>query len=82
MRDPGQYDSFRRRNDAAGEGVDFIFGIKEGEEGAELQAIRFRLTQFTAAEAREWLSDRDYEPIEFEEATGERELRAAPDGLK
>ena len=82
LRDPGQYDSFRRRNDAAGEGVDFIFGIKEGEEGAELQAIRFRLTQFTAAEAREWLSDRDYEPIEFEEATGERELRAAPDGLK
>ena len=82
LRDPGQYDSFRRRNDAAGEGVDFIFGIKEGEEGAELQAIRFRLSQFTAAEARKWLSDRDYQPIEFEEATGERELRAAPDALK
>ena len=82
LRDPGQYDRFRRRNDAGGEGVDFIFGIKEGEEGAELQAIRFKLSQFTAAEARQWLRDNDYEPIEFEEATGERELRAEPGDLK
>ena len=82
LRDPGQYDRFRRRNDAGGQGVDFIFGIKEGEEGAELQAIRFKLSQFTAAEARQWLRDNDYEPIEFEEATGERELRAEPGDLK
>ena len=94
LRDPDQYDSFRRRNDEGGNGVDFIFGIKEGEEGAELQAIRFRLSEFTAAEARAWLSERDYEPLEFEEATGERskveeienaavtEKRAAPDALK
>ncbi|MGL4832245.1 MAG: HVA1 family protein, partial [Propionibacteriaceae bacterium] len=80
--------------DEGGNGVDFIFGIKEGEEGAELQAIRFRLSEFTAAEARAWLSERDYEPLEFEEATGERskvdkienaavtEKRAAPDALK
>jgi HK97 family phage major capsid protein/HK97 family phage prohead protease len=94
LRDPGQYDRFRRRNDAAGKGVDFIFGIKEGEDGAELQAIRFRLTEFTAAEARAWLRERDYEPLEFEEATGERSKveqieaepvtaeRAAPDALQ
>ncbi len=94
LRDPDQYDSFRRRNDEGGNGVDFIFGIKEEEEGAELQAIRFRLSEFTAAEARAWLSERDYEPLEFEEATGERskveeienaavtEKRAAPDALK
>ena len=72
LRDPGQYDRFRRRNNAAGKGVDFIFGIKTGESGAELQAIRFKLVDFTAAEARAWLSERDYEPLEFEEATGER----------
>jgi hypothetical protein len=30
----------------AGKGVDFIFGIKEGESGAELQAIRFKLAGF------------------------------------
>ena len=94
LRDPGQYDRFRRRNNAAGKGVDFIFGIKTGENGAELQAIRFKLADFTAAEARAWLSERDYEPLEFEEATGERskvdeievktvtEERAAPDALK
>jgi hypothetical protein len=94
LRDPGQYDEFRRKNDEGGEGVDFIFGIKEGEDGAELQAIRFRLSEFTATEARAWLSERNYEPLEFEEATGERskvdeievktvtEERAAPDALK
>jgi HK97 family phage major capsid protein/HK97 family phage prohead protease len=94
LRDPGQYDRFRRRNDAGGNGVDFIFGIKEGESGAELQAIRFRLSEFTAAEARAWLSEREYDPLEFEEATGERSKveqiegdavtaeRAAPDALK
>jgi len=79
LRDPGQYDEFRRRNDGGGDGVDFIFGIKEGEDGAELQAIRFRLSKFTAAEARAWLDDRDYEVMEFEEATGDR---AKPDELK
>lgn len=94
LRDPGQYDRFRRRNDAGGKGVDFIFGIKEGEDGAELQAIRFKLSEFTAAEARAWLSEREYDPLEFEEATGERSKveqieaepvtaeRAAPDALK
>ena len=79
LRDPDQYDSFRRRNDGGGDGVDFIFGIKEGEDGAELQAIRFRLSKFTAAEARAWLDERDYEVMEFEEATGDR---AKPDELK
>jgi len=83
LRNPDQYDRFRRRNDAGGDGVDFIFGIKEGEDGADLQAIRFRLSKFTAAEARAWLDERDYEVMEFEEATGDRsETRAEPGDLK
>ena len=83
LRNPDQYDRFRRRNDAGGDGVDFIFGITEDEDGAELQAIRFRLSKFTAADARAWLDERDYEVMEFEEATGDRsEVRAEPDGLK
>lgn len=73
LKDPAQYDRLRRRNDAGGKGVDFIFGIKTGQP-VELQAVRFRSAQFTAAEARKWLSDRDYSPIEFEEATGDRRL--------
>lgn len=82
LRDPDAYDRFRRRNNAAGKGVDFIFGIKTGESGADLQAIRFRLSEFSAAEAKQWLSEHDYKPTQFEAATGDRELdRAAPDDL-
>jgi HK97 family phage major capsid protein/HK97 family phage prohead protease len=72
LKDPSAYDRFRRRNDAAGKGVDFIFGIKDGQQGTEIQAIRFRLSEFTASEARQWLREHDYTPIQFEEATGER----------
>ena len=74
LKDPGQYDSLRRVNDEGGNGVDFIYGIKEGE--SELQAIRFRSSIFTAAEARAWLADHDFDAIEFEEATGDGEGRS------
>ena len=76
LTDPGQYDELRRENDAGGEGVDFIYGIKG--ETSELQAIRFRVEFFNADQARAWLEENDYQPIEFEEATGvteERNLR-------
>ena len=75
LTDPGQYDSLRRENDAGGAGIDFIYGIKEGE--SEIQAIRFSSSRFTPAEARAWLSEHDFDPIEFEEATGDGE--AAPE---
>jgi HK97 family phage major capsid protein/HK97 family phage prohead protease len=75
LTDPEQYDSLRRENDAGGSGIDFIYGIKEGV--SEIQAIRFRSSQFTPAEAREWLAENDFDPIMFEEATGDGE--AAPE---
>lgn len=82
LRDPSAYDQFRRRNNAAGKGVDFIFGIKNGQSGADLQAIRFRLSEFTVAQAKTWLKDHDYKPIQFEAATGDREAeRAKPSDL-
>lgn len=68
LTDPDQYDGFARVNDQFGPGIDAIFGIKDGE--SELQAIRFDADRFTAEEARNWLAEHDYEPIEFEEATG------------
>ena len=71
LTDPDQYDSLRRENDAGGAGIDFIYGIKAGE--SEVQAIRFDKTQFTPAEAREWLAEHDFSPIEFEEAIEERD---------
>jgi HK97 family phage major capsid protein len=69
---PDQYDRFRRDNDAFGDGIDAIYGIKG--EMTELQAIRFDATMFTPAQAREWLDEHDYSPIEFEEATGEDDM--------
>ena len=69
MTDPDQYDELRRENNAGGEGVDFIYGIKEGE--SEIQAVRFDAQQFTPDEARQWLADNEMDPIMFEEATGE-----------
>jgi HK97 family phage major capsid protein/HK97 family phage prohead protease len=81
LTDPDQYDSIRRVNDEFGAGIDAIYGIKEGT--SELQAIRFDADRFTPAEAREWLSEHDFDPMMFEEATGEREEeRAAPDAVK
>lgn len=77
LNDPEQYDSLRRENDAGGSGIDFIYGIKEGE--SEIQAIRFRSSQYTPAEARAWLAEHDFEPIEFEEATGDGEAETERD---
>ena len=79
LTDPDQYDRIRRVNDEFGAGIDAIYGIKD--ETAELQAIRFDADRFSPAEARQWLSENDYSPMEFEEATGERQLRAEPGSL-
>ena len=76
--DPGEFDRFRRENDAGGAGVDFIYGIKEGEP-VKLQAIRFDAERFTPEQAKAWLSDHDHEAILFEEATGEKSRELTPD---
>ena len=76
IKDPRQYDSFRRRNNGGGRGVDYIFGIKDGT--SEIQAIRFRVQFFTVAEARAWLKRNNFEPIQFEPAT--EEARSMQDG--
>jgi HK97 family phage major capsid protein len=84
--DPDKFDGFRRSNDRGGVGIDFIFGIMDDEEGAELQSIRFKISRYTAGEAKQWLRDNEYEPLEFEPATNEKAMepetqRAAPDAL-
>lgn len=76
IKDPRQYDSFRRRNNGGGRGVDYIFGIKDGT--SEIQAIRFRTQFYTVAEAKAWLKRNNFEPIEFEPAT--EEARSMQDG--
>jgi HK97 family phage major capsid protein/HK97 family phage prohead protease len=74
LTDPDQYDSLRRVNDEGGPGIDFIYGIKEGE--SEIQAIRFSSSRYSPAEARDWLAEHDFSAIEFEEATGDGEGRS------
>ncbi|MFX0121935.1 MAG: hypothetical protein ACFE9A_21290, partial [Candidatus Hodarchaeota archaeon] len=69
--DPEQYDRIRRVKNKFGAGIHVLFGIKDEE--SEVQAIRFDASKFTAAEARQWLKDHDYKPIEFSEATGSKE---------
>jgi len=76
--DPGEFDRFRRENGAGGDGVDFIYGIKEGEP-VRLQAIRFDAERFTPEQAKAWLSDHDHKAILFEEATGEKSRELTPD---
>jgi len=66
LKDPGQFDSFARKNNETGEGIDFIFGIKNGK--SEIQAIRFNKKKFTVKEAKAWLKDKDIKYIDFEKA--------------
>ncbi len=71
LRRPGLFIRFRRSNDELGDGIDAIFGIRrrDGQEVVELQAIRFDKNKFTVDQAKAWLSDHDFRPILFEEAT-------------
>jgi HK97 family phage major capsid protein/HK97 family phage prohead protease len=70
IEDPDRFVRFRRAADEGGPGVDFIFGV-DREGVSQVQAIRFDAERYTAAEARAWLAEHDFEPVEFEEATGE-----------
>lgn len=65
---PDDFDEFRRKNNAGGEGVDFIFGIK-GDDPVKLQSIRFKASDFTIGQAKEWLRNNKYHAILFEPAT-------------
>ncbi len=82
--DPEQYDSFARENDAFGEGIDAIYGIKDGV--SELQAIRFDKEKWSVQDAEMWLDELDYDPILFEpaieEAMHHEEMRALPNELQ
>jgi HK97 family phage major capsid protein/HK97 family phage prohead protease len=72
LTDPDRYDDFRREEDAGGEGIDFIYGIKDGE--SELQAIRFDKDEYSEAEAKQWLAQHEFDALLFEPATNERQM--------
>jgi hypothetical protein len=60
------FESLHRRDDLVAEGVDTVFGLREGE--ADLQALYFKPERFTPAQARRWLADQGLRPILFLEA--------------
>ena len=65
---PDKYKDIRYAKDEFGDGIDVLYGIMSEDE-SEVQAIRFDKDKFTASEARSWLKEHDYSPMEFEEAT-------------
>ena len=71
IKDPAQYDSFARENDELGNGIDAIYGIKEGV--SEIQSIRFDSSKYTPEQAKDWLDEHDFEYIKFEDAIEERQ---------
>lgn len=70
LTDPDQYDEFRREENAGGDGIDFIYGIKDGK--SEIQAIRFDKNLYSVEDAKKWLANNEFEPILFEPASEER----------
>jgi hypothetical protein len=72
LKDPDQYEGFRRMSNEFGEGIHVILGLKGGK--AEEQSLRFDKSKFSADEARRWLADHDYEVVKFEPAIEEKAM--------
>jgi hypothetical protein len=70
IKEPGQFDSFRRKNNEFGDGIHVIYGIKDEE--SEVQSIRFNKNKFTVVEAKKWLKDNNWKYISFEPASEEK----------
>lgn len=70
IKQPGQFNEFRRENDRLDSGIHAIFGITGTGKNrrSEIQAIRFDKDKFTPAQARRWLKEHDFKAIEFEPA--------------
>jgi HK97 family phage major capsid protein/HK97 family phage prohead protease len=72
VRDPNNYDEFRRINNELGDGIHIIVGYND--EGSEIQSIRFDKTKWTEKEARQWLKDNNWDVLEFEPAIEEKSM--------
>lgn len=64
LREPGDFDLLRRKDDLFAEGVSTEFGIR-GEQ-ADLQAFYFDAARFSADQAQDWLSQRGLKPCRFQ----------------
>ena len=73
LNDQDQYHSFWRDSDAGGYGIHFIYGV-ERSLGIELHAICFDAKYRSKANALDWLNERSFQSILFQEATEELEV--------
>jgi hypothetical protein len=65
---PNRFESGSFRTIKLTQGVNAIIGRLKGQTKTTTQSIRFNKDQFTAAEARAWLTDKDIKWILFEKA--------------
>lgn len=66
--DPKKFETFRRRNDKFGKGIDVLYGVREDGE-ARVQQIIFDSGKFSIRQARKWIDDSAYETLSFEADT-------------
>lgn len=67
LRDPAEFERFRRENDKFGDGIDAIWGIR-ADGSVELQALRFRAPMWGIDQVKEWLEEHGVEPMRIEPA--------------
>jgi HK97 family phage major capsid protein len=86
IKDPDEFDDFRRMKDQMADGVDSIIGLKMTDgnvDSSEIQSLRFDKLKWSVDDAKAWLDEHDFNVIEFEPASEERVMeRAEPDELK
>ncbi len=83
MTNPGKYVRIRRQNNKFASGIHAIFGVfnKGGKATTELQAIRFDAEKFSYADAKAWIKEHDFKPIESSKATG-KSAESAPETIE
>jgi hypothetical protein len=83
IKEPGQYDSFARKNNYFKDGIHAIFGIKKKDDKkvSEVQSIRFDKNKFTVKQAKKWLKDNGWKYIKFEPAEGTKFIEIITDLL-
>jgi len=86
IKDPDEFDDFRRMKDQMADGVDSIIGLNMTDgnvDSSEIQSLRFDKLKWSVDDAKAWLDEHDFNVIEFEPASEERVMeRAEPDELK
>lgn len=78
IHDPKKYKRLRRKNDAFGNGIHAVYGVRRNGK-SEVQSIRFDRKKFTPAEARKWLKDHDYTSYTFEAAKPLKKTYKSPE---